>query len=197
MMLRVLLIALSAYLLGSVSSSVLISRHFFAADVRGAGSGNAGATNMARVYGFGPGLAVLACDAVKTILALLLGRWLGGTAGVCVAGVCCNLGHCKPLFFGFSGGKGVSVGAAIAAFLGWRIFAAAAAVFFLLFALTKIVSVCSMAAAVAIPLMCVLTGAPLPYTLLAVFTALLVLWFHRGNLARLRRGEEPKFHAGK
>jgi len=192
-LLRTLLAAVLGYLLGSISNSVLISKLLFHRDVRDAGSGNAGATNMARVFGMGPGLAALVLDAGKTALSLYLGNVLAGEWGMCLAGICCNIGHCWPVFFRFSGGKGVSVGVATAAFLGWPVFLVAAAVFLLLFACTRIVSICSLAAAVALPVMCIVLDAPLSKTLLAVSVMLLVLLRHRSNIRRLQKGEEKEF----
>lgn len=191
---RLLSAALIGYLLGSISNSVLISKLLFHRDVRDAGSGNAGATNMARVFGMGPGVAALVLDAAKTALSLYLGKVLAGEWGMCLAGIFCNIGHCWPVFFRFSGGKGVSVGVATAAFLGWPVFLTAAAVFFLLFACTRIVSVSSMAAAVSLPIMCLILHAPAPNTLLAIAVLLLILLRHRSNIIRLQKGEEQEFH---
>ena len=77
------------------------------------GSGNAGATNMARVYGMKAGIATFMLDAVKTAAAMLIGAAIGGEAGKALAGAACIVGHCWPVYFSFRGGKGVSVGAAL------------------------------------------------------------------------------------
>ena len=88
--------AAAGYLLGSVSASVLLSKLAFRRDVRAEGSGNAGATNVARVFGMWAGIATLLADVGKTVLAILLGEWLAGDMGVCIAGIACILGHCWP-----------------------------------------------------------------------------------------------------
>ena len=110
---KIILIALIAYLLGSFCASIPLSRRCCGGDVRLYGSGNAGATNMARVYGLKAGLATLLLDMLKTVAAMLLGEYFMGGAGKAVAGAFCIIGHCFPLYFEFRGGKGVSVGAAL------------------------------------------------------------------------------------
>ncbi len=192
-----LLIALQGYLFGSISSSVLLSKKMYGTDIRTHGSGNAGATNAARVFGMGMGLITLLCDAVKMAAAVYIGRWLGGDIGFAVGGAACLIGHCWPVFFRFRGGKGVSVGAMLGLMIDWRVFLCLAAVFFGLFALTRTVSVCSVGAAAALPVLAFLFRCPLPHCLLAVFTGLLVIFAHRSNLVRLANHQEAKFVPGK
>ncbi len=195
---RIVLSLLGGYLLGSVSAAVLITRHLPGGDVRKQGSGNAGATNVARVYGIWVGLATLVGDGVKTALAMLLGWWLAGSPGMTAAAFACLLGHCFPLYFGFRGGKAVSVSAAIALYLDWRLFLILVAVFFLTFLLAKRVSVCSMAAAVAYPVgMLILGGFPWYTLALGCFITVFVIFMHRENLKRLFKGTEPEFTIGK
>ena len=147
-----------SYLSGSISASILISKWFYKGDVRNFGSHNAGATNMARVYGLLGGLAVLAGDFLKAVIAMGL-PWLLGVLipeftyaelAYCLAGAGCFLGHAFPVFFKFKGGKGVTVGAAIALMIDWRIFLIILAVFVIVFIITHIVSVSSISAAAAI-----------------------------------------------
>ena len=188
--------AVAAYLLGSVSVSVLLTKLVFHNDVRDQGSGNAGATNVARVFGMGAGVITLLGDVAKTVIAMLLGKWLGGDTGLAIAGAACLMGHCWPVYFRFKGGKGVSVGAAVGAMLDWRILLILVAVFFLTFAICRIVSVCSMACAVTLPIASVVMGLTTPLMLLGIFTGVVVFIMHRANLARLLRGEEKKFKPG-
>ena len=179
---KLLLCAIAGYLLGSISVSILVTKYIFHADLRQQGSGNAGATNAARVYGLGAGVLTFAGDFAKSILAMLLGRGLGGVTGLAVGGAACLLGHCFPIYFKFKGGKAVSAGAAVG--------------FGLMALVSKRASVCSMACAVVLA-----AGTPFftkePMLIaLAVFTGLLVLVMHRANIRRLLRGEEPPFHLG-
>jgi len=195
---RIVLSLLAGYLIGSVSVAVLITKGLSHGDVRKQGSGNAGATNVARVYGIGVGLATLAGDILKTALAMFLGSVIGGQPGMIAAAFGCLLGHCFPLYFGFRGGKAVSVSAAIGLYLNWRFFLILLAVFFLTFLLTRRVSASSIAAAVAYPLgMLVLGTFPWYALALGCFITVFVIFMHRENVKRLIKGTEPKFSIGK
>ena len=108
MFLRYILCAAAAYLLGSISTGVLLSHRLFHDDVRKHGSGGTGATNMLRTYRLKAALLTFAGDAAKAALAVLLGRYLAGFEGGCVAAVFAIVGHMWPLYFGFRGGKGIA-----------------------------------------------------------------------------------------
>lgn len=194
---KIILIALIAYLLGSFCASIPLSRHCCGGDVRLYGSGNAGATNMARVYGLKAGLATLLLDMLKTVAAMLLGEYFLGGAGKAVAGAFCIIGHCFPLYFGFRGGKGVSVGAALGLMTGLPVLGIIMAVFFATAALSRKVSLGSVTAAVSLPLASWLTLAGEEIIIMNVFSAALVVFMHRGNISRLIKGTEPDFHPKK
>lgn len=187
------IIALVAYLLGSISASIVLSKLVFRTDVRKQGSGNAGATNVARNFGMKAGVATLLGDMLKTVVAMGIGVLLGGELGKAVAGIACLLGHFFPVFFGFKGGKGISVGAVVAVFVGWQHFAFVIAMFALGMALTRIVSVGSVMAAAGLPVALLLFGGTKPEIVLSLVGASLVIWMHRQNIKRLIRGEEKKF----
>jgi len=199
--LKLALCLICGYLLGSVSAAVLITRDKDGNDVRSKGSGNAGATNVARVYGLWVGLATLAGDGVKTAVSMLIGKLLLGFPGIIAAAFACLIGHCFPLYFGFKGGKAVSVSAAIALFLDWRFLIYLLAVFFLTFLFARRVSVCSMVAAVSFPFgMLIFGGIPVFHwygLALGIFITLFVVFLHRGNIKRLINGTEPEFKLGK
>ena len=194
---KIILIALIAYLLGSFCASIPLSRRCCGGDVRLYGSGNAGATNMARVYGLKAGLATLLLDMLKTVAAMLLGEYLMGGAGKAVAGAFCIIGHCFPLYFGFRGGKGVSVGAALGLMTGLPVLGIIMAVFFATAAISRKVSLGSVTAAVSLPLASWLTLAGEEIIMMNVFSAALVVFMHRGNISRLIKGTEPDFHPKK
>ena len=194
---KIILIALIAYLLGSFCASIPLSRHCCGGDVRLYGSGNAGATNMARVYGLKAGLATLLLDMLKTVAAMLLGEYFMGGAGKAVAGAFCIIGHCFPLYFGFRGGKGVSVGAALGLMTGLPVLGIIMAVFFATAAISRKVSLGSVTAAVSLPLASWLTLAGEEIIMMNVFSAALVVFMHRGNISRLIKGTEPDFHPKK
>ena len=194
---KIILIALLAYLLGSFCASIPLSRRCCGGDVRLYGSGNAGATNMARVYGLKAGLATLLLDMLKTVAAMLLGEYFLGGAGKAVAGAFCIIGHCFPLYFGFRGGKGVSVGAALGLMTGLPVLGIIMAVFFATAAISRKVSLGSVTAAVSLPLASWLTLAGEEIIIMNVFSAALVVFMHRGNISRLIKGTEPDFHPKK
>lgn len=194
---KILLIALTAYLIGSFCASIPLSKRCCGGDVRLYGSGNAGATNMARVYGFKAGFATLLLDMLKTVIAMLLGGYLMGEAGRAVAGAFCIVGHCFPIYFGFRGGKGVSVGAALGLMTSLPVFGMIMAVFFTVAVISRKVSLGSVSAAVSLPIASWLTGAGSELMIMNVFSAALVVFMHRGNISRILKGTEPDFHPKK
>ncbi len=196
------------YLLGSVSASVIVSELVYKGDVRKFGSGNAGATNMARVYGWKGGLVVLLCDVAKAVVAMLGAYFMGyigdktnahGVDYMCIAGAACCLGHAFPVFFKFKGGKCVTVGAAVAFMMDWKVFLVVIAAFLIVVAITKIVSISSITAAACLPVSYSLFGTfnltDLYYSklLLCLFVGILVIALHYKNIIRLFKGEEKKF----
>lgn len=192
-----ILIAAAAYIIGSFSPAIFLSRHLLGRDVRKQGSGNAGATNMARVYGMGFGLVTLLCDALKAAAAIYLATWLLGEWGIFVGGIFCLLGHCFPVFYGFKGGKGVSVGAVVAFAVDWRVFIVVVLAFALGAVLSRKVSVGSVLAALSITVAALVFGVSLPRLLLAILGMILVTARHAANIDRVVHGEEPDFHAAK
>lgn len=192
---KLLLIVALGYLLGSLSSSILLSRSAWGGDVRGKGSGNAGATNMARVYGWAAGILTLVGDMLKAAVAVWIGWKLLGDWGLAAGGVACMLGHCFPVFHHFKGGKGISVGAALGLAIDWRVFLTIVVVFLIVALLTKKVSAGSLAAAVAISVASVAFAVSIPKIILAVVAMCIAIFRHRTNIDRLSRGVEPDFKA--
>ena len=190
-------IFIGSYLLGSLSLSIIVSCKLFGGDIRGMGSGNAGATNMARVFGWSAGLLTLAGDAAKAIIPMLIANKLAGDVGLAVAGVGCIMGHCFPVLHGFTGGKGVSVGGALAFGIDWRVGLAVVGSFLLGSLLSKKVSVGSICGALAITISSLIFGLSVPKLILAVVSMTLVILRHRPNIKRLIAGTEPDFRAGK
>ena len=188
-----LMLAVISYALGSVSASILISRTRMGGDIRKYGSGNAGATNMARVYGMSNGVLTLMADFFKALIATILGAYLLGDMGVLIGGMACLLGHCFPVFYHFKGGKGVSVGAALGLAVHWKALLVLIIVFFTVALMTKKVSAGSVCAAVAL----IVTGFVLhvssPKLAICILAPLLVIWQHRSNIRRLLNGTEPDF----
>jgi len=198
------LIPFAAYLLGSIPFGLLLAKLFGGGDVRKAGSGNIGATNVARVVGPLAGFLTLAFDTAKGTAAVwLAGRFTGeSTAWMMVAAFAVLLGHCFPVWLKFKGGKGVAT--ALGVFLGLCPLAAVRALllFILCVAYWRYVSLGSVAAAAAMPLLIYFFWAPryAPPIVVIVGTlaiAGLVIYKHDGNLQRLVDGTEPRFSFSK
>lgn len=185
--------AICAYLLGSVSGGLIASFTRHKEDLRRHGSGNAGMTNALRTYGVRSAALVLAIDALKTVLAVLLARLLLAEPwGTVVGGACAVLGHDFPVYYRFRGGKGVLSSAVVVALLDWRVFLISLAVFALAVLLTGRVSVGSLSVAVAAPVCCLLLQLGTVQELFVAALGALLIFTHRSNLRRLLRGEEPK-----
>ena len=195
--LKYVIVIVLGYLMGSVSMSIILSKLKLGGDVRGKGSGNAGATNMARVYGWKAGGITLAADMLKSIIPMLVGMFLLGDRGICAGGIAAMLGHCFPVFYNFKGGKGVSVLAAIACMIDWRVVVIPLAMFIIVALLTKKVSAGSLTAAVGVIITSIVFSVGIPKIILAVFGSLMVIIQHRSNIKRLINGTEPDFHAAK
>ena len=201
---KFLLVILAGYLLGSISFSIWLSK-MLGMDIRRKGSGNAGATNMARTFGWGPGLLTLVGDMVKAVLAMMIGYcMLGGTMqgpgelgdwGLMAGGMSVMLGHCFPFMHDFKGGKGVAVGGITSLMLDWRVGIAVFGSFILFALLSKKVSLGSVCGGLAITISALLVHLSLPRVLLAFVSMCIVIYQHRENIKRLIRGTEPDFHA--
>ena len=192
-----IIVPAAGYLLGSLSFSIIISCLFLGRDIRKHGSGNAGATNMTRVFGWVAGVATLAFDVLKALAAMLIGRRLLGDAVVCLGGMAAMLGHCFPLFHHFKGGKGIATGAAIGFMIDWRVGVSIVAAFLIGALISKKVSIGSIAAAITI-IPATWIFAPRPSMIaLSVFANVLAITRHHENIKRLRAGTEPDFRAGK
>ena len=178
-----------AYLLGSIPSGYLAGR-LRGIDIREVGSKNVGATNVFRSLGKGIGLLVMAADIAKGIAAVALAIGLTDDPWPLLAGGAAILGHVFPAWLGFRGGKGVAVTAGVT--IGLMPLAAAVMipVWILIVAVTRYVSVASIAAAIGLTPVAWALGAPWPTVVFAGLVSAAVLWRHRGNVARLRRGTE-------
>jgi glycerol-3-phosphate acyltransferase PlsY len=195
-----LLVLLLAYLLGSIPFGILLTRMAGAGDLRAIGSGNIGATNVLRTGRKGMAAATLVLDMLKGTAAIILAdRLVPGTAGLAAVGAL--FGHLWPVWLKFAGGKGVAtlfgilLGFCAIGELSWVAPAAYAGVWLGLLALTRWSSVAGMSAAAAAPVAAGLLGR-LDIALLFLGLGLIVLWKHRGNVARLFAGTEPKVGGG-
>ena len=192
-----LLCLLAAYGLGSVPAGWLVVKWLRGVDLRQQGSGSTGATNVLRVVGRWPALAVLLVDVGKGTVAILLAKDWGATPWQqLAAGLCALAGHSWPLWLGFRGGKAVATGLGVVLGLAPAVALACLGSFLLVLASVRMVSVASLTAGGLLPMLMVWgkAGSPdrLPYTLLAMAATVLVVWRHRGNIKRIRMGQEPR-----
>ena len=199
----VLAAAAQAYLLGSVDTGILVSKYLYHDDVRNHGSGAAGMTNMLRTFGKKAAALTAAGDVLKGVAAVCIGRWLFGFLpadaavspylGVYLTAILAVVGHTKPIYFGFKGGKGVLVGAVMLAFFDWRVFVIAFALFILSVVLTKWISLGSILGAVSFPITTWLFYRDPVLTAMAFGMAAAVVFMHRSNIGRILHGTENKF----
>ncbi len=193
----ILVVPIASFLIGSIPFSWIIGRLIRGVDIRTTGSGNVGATNLARATGYGPGIAALLLDAGKGVAAVMLAGWMsgGGPGGVIlesVAGALVILGHNFTPFLRFRGGKGVATGAGVFGVLAPLGLVAALAVFIVVVIASRIVSLGSITAAAALPVAVLLLYDALPVTMLALGVAALVIVRHRTNIVRILRRTEDR-----
>lgn len=191
--LKLILIGLIAYALGNINPSIIIGK-LRGIDIRKEGSGNAGMTNTIRVMGMGAGITVFIVDVLKAFIAVKIGISLGGKYGAMVAFACVILGHCFPAAFGFKGGKGVASAFGAALALNWASALAAILIAGVLFGLTRRMSVASLGAALAYPVL-IWHFAP-DYVYFAIAAAAFLMVMHMANIKRIAKGEEEKLTIG-
>jgi len=193
-----------AYLLGSIPFGLLLAKLFGGKDVREHGSGNIGATNVSRVAGPWAGILTLLLDAAKGMATVwLAGRFTGRSAlWMMLAGLAALLGHCFPVWLGLKGGKGVATALGVFVVLCPLAALAGFVVFLLAFVVWRYVSLASITAAAAMPLLIYVLWAPphappLVVTFGTLFASALVIYKHKANLQRLLAGTESRYWAGK
>lgn len=193
-----LAIILVPYFLGSINFGIIISKLFHGEDIREYGSGNAGMTNMLRTYGKRDAVITLAGDAVKAVVAVILGKILFGITGGYIAGFFCIIGHAFPCYYHFKGGKGVVVTAATVAVIDWRIFLILFALFVLMVAAFRFISLGSVTCMLVFPLVAKAMDRGLGINMfLSIAIAALVIYLHRENIKRIYQGKESKLSFSK
>jgi glycerol-3-phosphate acyltransferase PlsY len=190
--------AVGGYAIGSLPLGYLAGRRWGGVDLRAVGSRNVGATNMYRVSGLRLGLLVMGLDVVKGALAVTLTSawWTTSPADPVVAAVAAVAGHVYPVWLRGRGGKGVATACGAFALLAPMATLVAAGVFAAAVWATRVVSVGSLAASVALPSMAAASGAAPVIVRGSVVAAALIVWRHRGNVLRLWRGTERRLTAG-
>ena len=195
-MLKEIILTLGAYLVGSVPTGLLLARAIGGVDIRTAGSGNIGATNVYRTMGRKVGMITLAGDCLKVLLPVVFAQKMGlPVEWVAVIGAAAFLGHVYTIFLGFKGGKGVATALGVFLAIAPLAVLCALAVFIIVILKWRYVSLASISAAAAMPVFIILLGKHPSVIAMTLMIAALVIYKHRDNIDRLRNGTESKFKA--
>ena len=201
-----IIVAVLAYAIGSINFSVLISRKMAGFDVREKGSGNAGTTNVLRAVGLKAAIITLICDVLKGVIAVLIAFWIGNMSQTAdkalliqIAGILVVVGHTFPIFFEFRGGKGIATALGVLLITNWKIGLICLVFAVVLIAITRMVSVGSMSAAVLFPVLTlfigdnfIVTQVGIKYFIYSLILAAFVIFNHRENIKRIMNGTENK-----
>jgi acyl phosphate:glycerol-3-phosphate acyltransferase len=187
------LLLIAAYLFGSFPTGFLACKWLKGIDIRSVGSGSTGATNVLRTLGKPAGITVFTIDVLKGVAAILLARYFSAPDWLIVLmGLVGILGHSKPLWLGFKGGKSVAISLGVLLAMDWRVGLSAFGIFLVSLAITRIVSISSIGAAAGVVGVMLAFKLSLPYLLFAVLGSAYVIWLHRANIKRIMAGTEPK-----
>lgn len=189
--------AFLAYLLGSLSFAVIVSKAMGLADPKSYGSGNPGATNVLRSGSKKAAILTLLGDILKGVVAVLLAKYFAEQFGITALGlaavaIAVFLGHLFPVFFAFKGGKGVATAAGVLWALDWRLGLVLTLVWLLCFAITRVSSLAALIASAAAPIAGYYFFSVSPVFWATLAMMLLLVWRHKANLQRLLSGEEQR-----
>ncbi len=192
-MLLTVSLVLLAYLMGSLSSAIIMCRLFSLPDPRSQGSGNPGATNVLRFGGRKIAIMVLTGDILKGLIPVLVATYAGlAPAGIALVGVAAFLGHLYPVFFGFQGGKGVATALGVLLGMSWLLGLAIIAVWLVMAMIFRISSLSAITAAICAPLFTwLLVPDPLSMASVTVMAVFLLIR-HKSNISNLLHGKEPR-----
>jgi glycerol-3-phosphate acyltransferase PlsY len=183
-----------SYFIGAIPTGVVLAKTFSGTDIRREGSGNIGATNVARVLGKKLGVLTLAGDLLKGFLPVWAGSYLVSSLSVvCLMGCAAFLGHLFPVYLGFKGGKGVATALGVFLYFAPVVILIEIVIFVAVVGIWKYVSLGSLIAAAAMPLLLLLFAFQKPVVLLSIAFALLIFIKHKANIQRLLDGTENKF----
>lgn len=190
-----LLVFILAYLIGSVSGSILISKYFFGEDIRAKGSGNAGTTNALRIYGKKYAVITLFIDVIKGVIAALIGYAIDPVYSMYIAGAAVVIGHCWPIYYGFKGGKGMATSAGVNIIVNIWIILMQLALFVAVNLSMGIVSVSSILATLfALIYVLVFHNNNLPLIIMIAVNTFVVIYKHKSNIVKLINGNENKLN---
>ncbi len=183
--------AVVGYLLGSIPFGLVLTKTMGLGNLREIGSGNIGATNVLRTGSKGAAAATLLLDGAKGAVAVLLARAMAGEDAAQIAALAAFIGHCFPVWLGFKGGKGVATFLGLMLALAWPVGLLACATWLATAVISRISSLSALVAASWSTLWCLVVGQGQVFVL-TLLLALLIIWRHRENLARLKAGTEPR-----
>jgi len=192
---QIIIAILISYLIGSIPSGFLLTKYVMKKDVRQYGSGNIGATNVARVMGLKAGVLVAAFDILKGYLGVMVGQTiLGGNLSTAIlfVAIAAIAGHDWSIFLGFSGGKGVATTFGVILRLYPLAFLIYALIWLALVLKTRYVSLGSIIGSMSLPLTLYFTGYDSKHVIFAALLSLFVMYTHRANIKRLLNGEENR-----
>lgn len=190
-MLETLTLLVSAYLLGSISSAIVLSKIMGFKDPRSEGSNNPGATNVLRIAGKKAAFFTLVGDFLKGLVPVLLARWLEfDLLTVALTGFAAFSGHCFPVFFGFRGGKGVATAIAATVGFNWIVGAILIAIWLLFAGVFKISSLAAIISFCALPVLVYWRTQSLEVSIVFGALSVILIWRHKSNIQRLLQGSE-------
>lgn len=192
---QVVISILLSYLIGSIPSGFLLAKYVMKTDVRKYGSGNIGATNVARVMGLKSGILVAVLDILKGFFGVLIGQLIIGDAAsvyILLVAMAAIAGHDWSIFMGFSGGKGVATTFGVILKLYPLAFLAYALIWLVLVMTTRYVSLGSIIGSISLPFVIYFSGFPTPHVIFGLLLSLFVMYTHRANIKRLLNGEENR-----
>ena len=182
---------LFAYLVGSLSSAILLSKLMGFTDPRTDGSNNPGATNVLRIAGKKAAFFTLVGDCLKGLIPVLLAHWLVDDGFVvALTGFSAFLGHCFPLYFGFKGGKGVATAIAVSVGFDWMVGLIIIAIWLLFARVFKISSLAAIVAFTTLPVLIYWQEASAMTTGVFTMMSIILIWRHKSNIQRLLQGDE-------
>lgn len=194
----VVVLMIVAYILGSIPNALWIGKVFKGIDVREHGSKNTGSTNAARVLGAKLGILTLILDISKGVIPTLIATMLlDSSISVILVGICAILGHSFSIFMKFKGGKAVATTVGVFIVLVPGAILLAAVIFFLVFGITRYVSLSSMIGAISLPIWIMIFYKNIPLTIFGIIIAILIIVRHKSNIQRLLNGTESKFSINK
>ena len=197
MILEYIIISILGYLLGSINSSIFVSKLIYGTDIRSFGSGNAGATNTLRSFGKTAAILVILGDVLKGIIAALIGNAIAGGMGILFGGFFVIIGHNWPIYFGFKGGKGILTSLAVIFMIDWRVGLTLAIIGILIIVITRYVSLGSIVGCALLPIAFYFIDdfkdiSKNDLLTFSTIIALIAIYKHASNIIKLINGTESK-----